>query len=68
MRIKELREAAGYSKRDLARIMDVDIAAVCRWEDGTMLPRAAKLPKLADLFHCTIDALFGREPPQNSAS
>ena len=45
------------------RAMNVDSAAVCRWESGKVLPRASKLPALADLFHCTIDALYGREPP-----
>ena len=63
MKIKECRERAGMSKSELARIMDVDIAAVCRWDSGEAMPRAAKLPKLADLFDCTIDELYGREPP-----
>lgn len=64
MKIRELREAAGLTKADVARAMDVDFAAVFRWESGKALPRADKLPLLADLFGCTIDALFGREPPQ----
>lgn len=64
MKIKELREAAGLSGADVARALGVDSAAVVRWENGKALPRAAKLPVLADLFGCTIDALFGREPPR----
>ncbi len=63
MRIRELREAAGLSQADVMRAMNVDSAAVCRWESGKVCPRASKLPALADLFHCTIDALYGREPP-----
>lgn len=63
MKIKELREKAGISKSQLAKIMDVDFAAVSRWDSGESMPRAAKLPKLADLFGCSIDDLFGREPP-----
>lgn len=63
MRIRELREAAGLSRADVVRAMNVDPAAVCRWESGKVLPRASKLPALADLFHCTIDDLYGREPP-----
>ena len=53
--------------RELARIMGVDQAAVTRWERGLVLPRAAKIPKLADLFGCTIDQLYGREPPAESS-
>ena len=61
MKIRELREAAGLSKTDVAREMGVDLAADSRWDSGESMPRAAKLPKLAVLFHCSIDELF-RDP------
>lgn len=64
--IKKYRELAGITKADLARIMEVDQAAVARWETGEAMPRASKLPKLADLFGCTIDELFGRTGPPNA--
>lgn len=67
MEIKKYRELAGISKAELARIMGVDQAAVGRWDRGDALPRAAKIPKLADLFGCTIDQLYGREPPTKSS-
>lgn len=67
MEIKKYRELAGISKAELARIMGVDQAAVARWDRGDALPRAAKIPKLADLFGCTIDQLYGREPPTASS-
>lgn len=66
MRITELREAKGMSKTELARAMDVDLAAVHRWETGTAMPLAAKLPKLADLLGCSIDELYGRPGPPDS--
>lgn len=66
MRITELREAKGMSKTELARAMDVDLAAVHRWETGTAMPLAAKLPKLADLLGCSIDELYGRPGPSDS--
>ena len=65
MRIGELREAAGLTKTEVAREMGVDLAAVSRWDSGESMPRAAKLPKLAALLHCTIDELFGE--PDNKA-
>lgn len=61
MKIRELREAVGLSKAGLARVMNVDPAAVARWESGEANPTADKLPKLADLFGCSIDALYGRD-------
>ena len=67
MEIKKYRELAGITPAELARIMGVDQAAVTRWERGLVLPRAAKIPKLADLFGCTIDQLYGREPPTVSS-
>lgn len=63
MLIKELRIAAGLSQADVVRAMNVDSAAVCRWESGQAMPRADKLPALADLLGCTIDALYGRAGP-----
>ena len=63
MLIKELRIAAGLSQADVVRAMNVDSAAVCRWESGQAMPRADKLPALADLLGCTIDALYGRDRP-----
>ena len=68
MRIKELREAKGMSKTELARAMDVDLAAVHRWETGTAMPLAAKLPKLADLLGCSIDELFAPEDTEAAAA
>lgn len=61
MRIKELRKAAGLTQVQVANRLEVSQSTVCSWEVGTAAPAAAMLPKLADLFHCTIDALFGRE-------
>ena len=60
MRITELREAKGLSKTELARAMDVDLAAEHRWETGEAMPRADKLPRLAALLGCSIDELYGR--------
>lgn len=63
MRIKELREKNGISQVQLADRMGVDPAAVHRWETGAATPRTGRLPELADVFHCTIDELYGRDPP-----
>lgn len=63
MRIRELREHAGLTQDQIAAHMGVDQTAVHRWELGKAMPRAAKLPELAALLHCSIDQLYGRDPP-----
>lgn len=62
MNIRKLREAADLTPGDVAKRLDLDVSTVYHWEDGTALPRAATLLKLADLYHCTTDELLGREP------
>lgn len=62
LRIKELREEAGYTKKELAQAMDVSHVTVIHWEQGKKVPMASRLPKLAALLHCTVDELFtGRQ-------
>lgn len=61
MKIKERRLAAKLTQKNVSDSLGVDRSTVACWETGTSLPRAEQLPKLADLFGCTIDALFGRE-------
>lgn len=61
MRIKELREARGITQRQLSVSMGVSQGAVSKWEQGLSLPGGERLPELADLLGCSIDALFGRE-------
>lgn len=62
LRIRELREAAGYTQEYVARLVGVKRCTVTQWEIGNKMPMADRLPKLAALFHCSIDDLFyGRE-------
>lgn len=58
LRIKELREEAGYSQPELGRAMGVSKVTVYQWEKGDKTPMAARLPKLASLLNCTVDELF----------
>lgn len=68
MNIRKYREAAGLSKSDLARKMKVSLPTVCRWEKGEDFPAAARIPELASVLDCTIDELFGREPPSSDSA
>lgn len=61
MKIKELREARNLSQTELARAMGVKHSSVAQWENNESMPAAAKLPKLAEILGCTIDALYNRK-------
>lgn len=58
MRLQEARTKAGLSQRAVAKELGITDAAVCLWETGKNLPRAALLPKLAALYGTTVDELL----------
>ena len=57
--IKSLREKAGLSQTELARICGVHQTAVSQWENGRTKPDTDSLTKLADFFDTGISALLG---------
>lgn len=61
--LKELRKQSGLSQVDVACALGVLQTTVSMWETGDNMPRAAMLPKLAELYHCSIDDLYGKEEP-----
>lgn len=61
--LKCIREARGMTQKQLAGELNMAQSNVAMWESGTVLPSAGKLPELADILNCSIDALFGRNPP-----
>lgn len=61
MRLKEIRKEAGVTQVQLAELLEVSQSTICSWETGVAQVPSGMLPVLADLFGCTIDALFGRE-------
>ena len=66
--LRNIRQANGLTQTELAEQMGVTQSLVAMWERGAVLPSAEKLPRLADLLGCTIDALYGREPPGGEVS
>lgn len=61
--LKDLREAKKISQDCLAQALSIDRSTVAKWETSDIYPRGDKILALADLLHCSIDALYGREPP-----
>lgn len=52
--LQQLRISAGISQKALADLLGVNVASICRWENGSRIPKRDKLEKLATLFHCSI--------------
>lgn len=64
--IQKYRKERGFSQKELAEQLGVTYQAVSKWENAKSAPDIYFLPMLADLFACSVDALFSREM-QNQA-
>ena len=60
-RIKELRQARGWTQADLARRLGVTRNGVNSWEQGLSMPSPASLVDLARMFSVSTDYLLGVE-------
>ena len=59
-RIKELRQAQGYTQTALGELLNCSGAAVSRYELGQRELDLATLEQLCNIFNCTADYLLGR--------
>ena len=59
--LRALRRAAGMSMAELGQLLGVSAQAVSKWEKGTAWPSAFFLPRIAEVFNCSIADLY-REP------
>lgn len=59
--IAELRKAAGLTQEALANKLGLSYQAVSKWENCQSCPDVLLLPRLAEIFGVSIDALFGLE-------
>ena len=60
MNFAKARTNAGLSQSEAARRLGIDQSTISGWEIGKSTPRGSMLVKVADLYCCTIDELFGR--------
>ena len=58
------RKKVGLSQKEVAEKLGVSDAAVCMWETGKTRPRAALLPLIAELYHCSVDELLKEAPAE----
>ncbi len=61
-KIGQLRKEKGITQEALAKLLDVTNQAVSKWESDQCCPDIQLLPRLADVFDISIDALFDRAP------
>jgi len=60
-RIMQHRKQLGLTQDQLAEKLGVTAQAVSKWENDQSCPDITMLPKLAELFSISVDALLGRE-------
>ena len=58
-KIKGKRRERDLTQEELANILGVTKAAVSKWENEESYPDIIMLPQIAQLFHITMDELFG---------
>lgn len=66
IRLKELREQAGFSQAVLARKLGVRQSTVGMWENGKNKPQNSKLEMMASIFDVSTDYLLGRSDEPNT--
>lgn len=58
MGYRRARERAGLSQAAAARQLGVSAGCVAQWELGYTQPRAKLLPRVAEVYDCTLAELF----------
>lgn len=57
-KIRQFREQAGLTQKQLAEAVGVDQSAVARWENEENNPTAARIMQIADVLGCNPGDLF----------
>ena len=59
--IRAMRLSRRMTQAELAEVLGVQYQTVSKWETGATVPDVAMLPRIADFFDISMDALFGRK-------
>ena len=55
---RRLRRSASLTQTEASVLLGVRRTTISMWETGDAYPRAELLPKIAELYKCTIDELM----------
>lgn len=66
-KIKEYRNKAGLTQKDLADDLHVTYQAVSRWENDDAEPSIDMLKDMCRIFKCSTDDLFGIDKPEDES-
>lgn len=55
------RKRIGMTQAELAEMLGIDQSTVSLWETGATQPRVKLLPRLAEIYGCTVDELLDRK-------
>jgi transcriptional regulator with XRE-family HTH domain len=67
-RLRELRETAGISQRELARLIGQDSSNVSYWERSGQIPRSDVLVPIATALGVSVQELIGQPAAKRSAA
>ena len=56
--LKILRENAGYTQSEVAKILNLTQGAISQWESGICNPEYKYLPDLAKMYRCTLEDII----------
>lgn len=59
-KIKQQREHKGYTQEEVAKRVGVSKQYIGQIENGLKVPPLSIVIGIADMFHCSIDGLVGR--------
>ncbi len=57
-KLKRLRVANNLTQQQVADYLNISNQSISKWEKGEALPSVEFLPKLAELFQCSVNAFF----------
>lgn len=57
VKMRERREARGFSRMRLASMVGVDISSIAYWENGRAAPKQARIPALLSALDATVEDL-----------
>ncbi len=60
-KLKKLRENARLTQSDAASALGVGQSAISMWETGESVPKTEMIPKIAEVYGCTISELFSKD-------